>query len=163
MNKKDFWSGLFSGLLIAAFLICCLVCGRIIYQSTQNDASSSQAQTLSTDGSIQDKTYDSVVDNPDITAKIKVLENTIDKYFVDDVSQNAIENGIYDGIMKSLNDPYAEYYTPEEFVEMMNSTEGVYYGIGAVLLKNTTTLYPQITGILKNSPAEESDLQVCNL
>lgn len=164
MGKKDFFSGLFTGLIVAAFIICCIVCVKII--TKQGGVSQSQGLTnVATDdsgkgGSINDKQYESLVDNPNVSNKIKALESTIDKYFVDDVSQEEIENGIYDGIMASLNDPYAAYYTPEELIEMINSTEGVYYGIGAVLMKSQTTLYPQVTGIIKNSPTSESEIQV---
>lgn len=163
MNKKDFWSGVFSGLLIAAFLVCCIVCGKIIYNSGQSDKDLQQMVTEQQNGqqgSISDKGYDSVMDNPEVNDKVQMLEGIIDKFYVYDVSQNAIEDGIYDGVMEALDDPYAAYYSPEEFVEIMNSTEGIYYGIGAILLKDKTTTYPKITGIIDNSPAAESELRV---
>ena len=164
MNKKDFWSGVFSGLLIAAFLVCCIVCGKIIYNAGQTDQGLKQtvteAQTEDQQGSISEKNYESVMDNPDVNDKVQMLESIIDKFYVYDVSQNAIEDGIYDGVMEAIDDPYAAYYSPEEFIEIMNSTEGVYYGIGAILLKDKTTTYPKITGIIDDSPASESDLMV---
>lgn len=164
MGKKDFFSGLFTGIIVTAFIVCCIVCVKIITKqgdvSQSNGITNAVVNNSGNGGSINDKQYESVLDNPSVNNKIKMLETTIDKYFVDDVSQEDIENGIYDGIMASLNDPYAAYYTTEEFIEMINSTEGIYYGIGAVLMKSQTTLYPQVTGIIKNSPTSESEIQV---
>ena len=99
------------------------------------------------------------MDDPMIERKISALEELIDKEFIDSVSNNALEIGIYDGIMSALDDPYAAYYTPEEYQEMQRDTQGIYYGIGAYLQKDTDTLYPRISGVIKNTPAEEQGLQ----
>ncbi|MGN0346157.1 MAG: S41 family peptidase [Lachnospiraceae bacterium] len=153
MNKKDFWSGLFSGLLIAIFILCCIICGRIIADAVRED-------DRNVNSSADSRDYDSVLDNPDVINKVEILEETISKYYINDVDQEDLANGIYDGIMSALDDPYAAYYTPEEWVELYNSTEGVFYGIGAVLMRNETLLYPQITRIITDSPAEKSGLEI---
>lgn len=156
MNKKDFWSGLFSGLLIAIFILCCIICGRIIADAVQdNDSDHLQADSPNSSWD-----YDSVLDNPDVINKVEILEETISKYYINDVDQEDLANGIYDGIMAALDDPYAAYYTPEEWVELYNSTEGIFYGIGAVLMRNETLLYPQITRVISGSPAEQGGLEI---
>lgn len=160
MNKKDFWSGLLSGLLIAAFIASGILCGRIIYKAvTEEDRAE---ETVKTGGEQQEETLatSSVLDDPELVEKILILEETISQYYIGEVTTEEVKNGIYDGIMASLGDPYAAYYTQEEWIELQNSTQGIYYGIGAYLQKNLTTLYPQITGIIAGSPAEESELRV---
>ncbi len=160
MNKKDFWSGLLSGLLIAAFIASGILCGRIIYKAvTEEDRAE---ETVTTGGEQQEETLatSSVLDDPELVEKILILEETISQYYIGEVTTEEVKNGIYDGIMASLGDPYAAYYTQEEWIELQNSTQGIYYGIGAYLQKNLTTLYPQITGIIAGSPAEESELRV---
>ncbi|MCM1184854.1 MAG: S41 family peptidase [Roseburia sp.] len=93
-----------------------------------------------------------------VTRKLGVLENTIQKYFWQDIPTETLENGIYRGLLESLEDPYSVYYTHEELVALQEQTEGIYYGIGAYISQNQETGYVQISGIIKNTPAEESGL-----
>ncbi|HOO79617.1 MAG TPA: S41 family peptidase [Lachnospiraceae bacterium] len=156
MSKKNFWVGLLTGVMISAFIGCGIICINIftLRSGAPLTIASQAGQTASDNG------IDSVLEDPNVAAKIGVLEGMIDLYYIDSVSKNDIENGIYSGIMDSLNDPYACYYTPGEWIAMQNSTQGIYYGIGAYLMKSETLLYPQVTGIIRDTPAEESDLMV---
>ena len=83
-------------------------------------------------------------------------EELIRENYIEDMDDEALANGLYSGLMESLDDPYAAYYTPEEWISMQQETQGIYYGIGAYLQKDEDTLYPRITGIIKNTPAEET-------
>ena len=60
--------------------------------------------------------------------KIQTILTYVDRFFLWDVDEEAIEEGIADGIMKSLNDQYAVYYTPKEYQELLESTSGRYAG-----------------------------------
>ncbi len=93
-----------------------------------------------------------------VTRKLGILENTIQKYFWKDVSVETLENGVYRGLLEALDDPYSVYYTHEELVALQEQTEGIYYGIGAYISQNQEMGYVQISGIIKNTPAEESGL-----
>ncbi len=91
--------------------------------------------------------------------KIKALEEVIDTYYYkSDVDIETEADGIYKGLMDSLGDPYTVYYTEEELEEMMNSTKGVYYGIGAYVSFDTTLNMARISGVMPGSPAEAAQL-----
>ncbi len=91
--------------------------------------------------------------------KIKALEDVIDTYYYKaDVDKSVEADGIYKGLMDSLGDPYTVYYTEEELTEMMNSTKGIYYGIGAYVSYDTTLNMARISGVMPGSPAEAADL-----
>lgn len=92
--------------------------------------------------------------------KMMEIEDLIDKLYVDDVDNDTLKEGIFEGMMDALGDPYAAYYSQEDYQALMNDTQGIYYGIGAYLQKDVDTKYPRITGIIANSPAEESSLCV---
>lgn len=89
--------------------------------------------------------------------KLGVLEDTIRKYFWKDVEEEALEDGLYRGLLDSLEDPYSVYYTNEELVALQQQTEGIYYGIGAYI-QDGDAGYVQISRVIKNTPAEESGL-----
>lgn len=92
--------------------------------------------------------------------KQKMLEKTIKDYFyLHDVSEEDMAEGIYKGMLNSLGDIYSEYYTAEELNEVMEEMEGSYYGIGAYVAMDKESQLVKITGIIEGSPAEEAGLQ----
>lgn len=101
---------------------------------------------------IESVTDDSVVE------KLGVLEETIEEYFWQDVDAQTLETGLYRGLLDALDDPYSVYYTQEELLELQEQTQGIYYGIGAYISQDVEAGYVQISSIIKNTPAEESDL-----
>jgi carboxyl-terminal processing protease len=93
-----------------------------------------------------------------VNKKLGVLEDTIEEYFWQDVDEDTLEDGMYRGLLDSLDDPYSVYYTNEELIALQEQTEGIYYGIGAYISQDTESGYVRISGIIKNTPAEESGL-----
>lgn len=100
----------------------------------------------------------------EVLEKLQILESTIKDYFyLAEVTDEELEEGMYRGIVASLEDPYSEYYSAEELVRIMEDTEGVYYGIGAYVGMDTTTNLPKISGVIENTPAEEAGLRTNDL
>lgn len=100
---------------------------------------------------------DSITDE-EVVKKLGILEETIQEYFWQDVDSEALQNGAYRGMLDSLDDPYSVYYTAEELIALQEQTQGIYYGIGAYITQDAETGYVMISGIIKNTPAEESNL-----
>src|SRR5207302_8440695 len=50
--------------------------------------------------------------------------------FVDTVSQGALYEKAARGLVKELNDPYSELFTPKELASFSQQTNGKYAGIG---------------------------------
>lgn len=92
--------------------------------------------------------------------KLMMLENQIkSKYYqADSVTAEQLEDGLYKGLLESLNDPYSTYYTAEEVEELAQSLEGTYSGIGAYISTDQDTSYAKISGVIANSPAEAAGL-----
>ncbi len=102
--------------------------------------------------------------NSDMIAKLQALEETIDKYYyLEEVTNEELQTGIYKGIMEALGDPYSEYYSAEELQALMEQTEGVYYGIGAYISLDTETSLPKISGVIEGAPAEAANLRANDL
>ncbi len=106
------------------------------------------------DGTVSESVTDDAV-----VEKLGLLEETIQEYFWQDVDEETLQNGLYSGLLDSLGDPYSVYYTEEEYTELQEETQGIYYGIGAYISQDAETSYVQISGVIKNTPAEESGLQ----
>lgn len=147
-NSKSFWRGLAAGLGIALCISLVSLGGYRVYQLYQR-YTVAQAQ--------QNEIKSVVNDNTE--KKLSVLQETIDEFFWQDVETDQLTEGLYKGLLESLGDPYSVYYTNEELIELQEQTEGIYYGIGAYISQNLEMGYVQISNVIKNTPAAESDLQ----
>lgn len=99
-----------------------------------------------------------IVDNA-VRTKINELSALIREYYYEDVDEETLTDGLYKGMFQSLGDPYSDYYTEEEFEEMMISASAQYYGIGAALQQDVDTMQVQITKVYEESPAQEAGLK----
>lgn len=147
-QRNGYWSGLLSGLLLAILFIGCIYIGKQVLGIFQVKQITEEAQAENAE-----------LLNDYTEAKIEVIEDTIRQYYLEEVDRSEMENGIYSGLVNSLEDPYSVYYSAEELKELQMSTEGIYYGIGAYVSKAATEDYCVISGTIENTPAEEAGLR----
>ena len=117
-----------------------------------------QAKAASDTEAVSEANAETVV-NSATTYKMAVLEKYIKNCYYEDVDTDALAEGIYEGMLESLGDPYSEYYTVEEMQEIMADSSGLYKGIGAYISQDEVTKYPVISGVMSGTPAEEANLQ----
>lgn len=95
-----------------------------------------------------------------VVEKIESLEEIIrDRFYLAEMTDEQLEEGIYRGMLSALDDPYSEYYTEAELRDLMTQTEGIYYGIGAYVELDKETSLPKISRAIADTPAEEADLR----
>ncbi len=143
---KAFWKGVATGLGVAC--VISLVTLGITYvtknmQSLMRIVSQAEIESVADESTME---------------KLSLLEETIDKYFWKDVEPQQLADGVYEGMLLALDDPYSEYYTYEELEALMQQTQGIYYGIGAYVSLDSDAGYVQITQVIEGTPAEESGL-----
>ncbi|MBR4607823.1 MAG: S41 family peptidase [Lachnospiraceae bacterium] len=167
MKKKD--NGAFWGGLVLGMMGTLLITGLLVLAFWNAGKAAMQKNGGGSDGSVgisssEKKTKDQGFVTEEMITKINYIANLIHEgFFLDEVSDEDLENGIYEGLMNALNDPYSEYYTKAEFEEIMQSSSGIYYGIGAYVSIDNETNLPKISGVFKNSPAEEAGLRTDDL
>lgn len=88
-----------------------------------------------------------------MTAKVNQLIEHVKEMYLYEVDEEAMENAIYDAIFESLGDPYAGYYTKEEFEELMQDSEGTYCGIGVAVQAEVDTGYLRVIEAYEGAPA----------
>ena len=145
IKNKYYWGGVISGLLVALVLMILFQVGGNITGTKETTGDGTSAST--------DK--ESVV-TTSVERKMKMLEDSIGEYYLEDYDADALEEGIYKGMVDSLGDPYSTYYSKEELEEVQNSTEGIYYGIGAYIALDKETEGGRITQVMDGSPAKEA-------
>jgi carboxyl-terminal processing protease len=146
-DKRKFLNGLITGLLIAVVIVGGVYAGQeavAVWKQKQNVDS---AQTES-------------VANARTMQKLQLIEEIIQKNFALDMADDAaMENGIYQGLVNSLQDPYSAYFSAEEMAEQKNRMDGVYYGIGAYVRYDSNVGFARLGEIFEGSPAQESGLE----
>lgn len=96
-------------------------------------------ETVTSNEASEDEVESTSVQTSTIMNKISVLESIIDTYYLNEVDDEALADGIYKGLLESLDDPYSCYYTADEYAQLMESSSGVYCGIGATVSQNVNT------------------------
>lgn len=107
--------------------------------------------------------YGTGLNNSKIFGKIDLLEALTGKYYLNKIDKESVEENIYKGYAKGLQDPYAEYYTKEEYKQLTEEDAGEYEGIGISVAKDTDTGYAEIVSVFKDQPAYKAGLKTGDL
>ena len=94
--------------------------------------------------------------------KEKWIMKTLKEEAYTDISEEEMQEGAYDGILASLGDSYADYYTREETEEIQNTRSGSYEGIGIAISELEDGTCAVVT-VYAGSSAEEAGVQVGDL
>ncbi len=85
----------------------------------------------------------------------------IREYGLQAMGDSALWERAVDGLIRELDDPYAQVFTPEQFDEFQESNSGNYAGIGVQITNLNEAI--TITAVFRGTPAERSGLQVGDL
>ena len=94
----------------------------------------------------------------DILALDEIISDIQSDYYYDAPSRDALITAAARGMVSELNDPYAQYFTDEEYQKYLTSISGSYDGIG-VLLGQPTEQGAEILDVYENTPASEAGLK----
>ena len=147
-TKNGFWKGFLGGLLCMALLVIA-----VLYLPGCTDAGTLFRQNYG------QGTAEQTVKDKEVREKLSDIAYIIDAYYYDDVTAEQISEGMYQGILDSLKDPYSQYYNAEEYQSLMEETTGSYCGIGAVLSQDRETGEVTILRVYKGSPSETAGLK----
>ena len=144
--KKNFLSGLLTG-LAGAFLVVTLIGGATKFNFNNGFIKDSPSKEDVSAAENEDNPYEEIVE------KLNLMKMLIDAYYLDDINTDDFATGIYKGFVQSLDDPYSTYYTKEEYSNLLESSSGVYHGIGAVVSQDVKTGVITVVKPYKNGPA----------
>lgn len=87
-----------------------------------------------------------------------VVGSLVQSEFYQEVDVEAIYEAAAKGMMRSLDDPYAAYYTSEEYAKLSSQQQGVYEGIGVVIADNETG-EASVVKVYDGTPAQKAGVQ----
>ena len=154
-SQRNAGKGLFLSGIIVGFAATLLVVGGIFIAFQIH-----RIVTVKDDVSAQVSYDEGSAVNAQTIKKLQLLEDTVkENFYLSEVTNEQLEDGMYRGLMEALDDPYSEYYTAEELNELTEQTQGIYYGIGAYVSMDSDTNLPKISGVIEGAPAADVDLR----
>ncbi|WP_281724901.1 S41 family peptidase [Lachnoclostridium phocaeense] len=91
--------------------------------------------------------------------KMEILNSLIDRYYIGDVDETDLSEGVYKGYIEGLGDPYSVYYDEEETKQMSESLSGEFGGVGALMSQDRETGVITVLQVYDGSPAQEAGMR----
>lgn len=140
-DKKQLWKGIAIGFALTLVLIqAVMFCNKFL-------------------GERADGEKEINLTNKEVQEKLTEIEDLMNDYFLDELDEEQIETWLYKGAVAGLGDPYAAYYTVEEYQSLRDSTNGSYCGIGVEISQNINTGLVTVARVFEDSPAMEAGLK----
>ena len=86
---------------------------------------------------------------------MKVME----EYYLEDYDESEMIDGLVTGMLSAVGDPYTGYYTEESYENLVESSQGVYYGIGVVVSQNVETGEVYVINPYEDCPGFEAGIR----
>ncbi|MCR4590983.1 MAG: S41 family peptidase [Lachnospiraceae bacterium] len=150
-EKPGFWGGLITGLVMALLILILILFGGSVYN------------LITGRGFLPDN---SAILTSEIKAKIDLLNDYIDYYYLD-YQEDSVDGetpedraeGMYKGLVESLNDKYSEYYSAKEYSRVHETQQGSFEGIGVTIIENEQGLF-EVSGFASDdSSAKEAGVE----
>ena len=94
-----------------------------------------------------------------IAALDDVLDSIEKEYYAEVPSRENMIAGAANGMLDTLDDPYARYYTAEEYEEYLAAINGEYYGIG-LLVGQPNETGSEVLEVYQGSTSESAGIKV---
>ncbi len=142
-EKKQLWKGIAIGFAVTVIVIQAVMFGNKILTGAFGKGKPEEVNLT----------------NQEIQEKLTEIEALMNNYFLDELDEEQIETWLYKGAVAGLGDPYAAYYTEEEYQSLRDSTNGSYCGIGVEISQNINTGIVTVARVFEDGPAMEAGLQ----
>lgn len=152
-EKPGFWGGLITGLLIALSVLILILFGESVHNALLG-----RGFTLPGSSGIL---------TSGVKEKVDLINDYIDYYYLDymddDRSGETPEGraeGMYRGLVESLNDQYSAYYSSREYSRLHESNQGSFEGIGVMISPNDDG-YFEVSGFTsEESAAKKAGVEI---
>ncbi len=144
------------GLVVLVFVGSALGFGGCVWNPVEREPVNEQKEPGSSGSNLWDLFLgagESSSSDAEFLKKAEKLKDLIDIYYWKDTEESQLYEGMYQGLLWSLGDPYSCYYTKEDYAALMEEIEGTYCGIGALVSQNASTKVITIVRPFVDGPA----------
>lgn len=169
-RRSGFGKGFLGG-FVAAFVLIGVVLGgmavgrNLAGQKQPGPSGQQNAQTGASDESVSgQEQQDPVVELPDtilddaFVEEINTIYEQMQYYYLYDIDVDDLHDGMLQGMLAALGDPYSVYYNESDLDNFTTQTEGEYYGIGCMVTQDLITGIITIVTPYVGAPAYEAGI-----
>lgn len=91
-------------------------------------------------------------------SKIISIEEYIEENYLRDIDHSKAIDGQLKGLVQSLEDPYSQYLTADEYASFTQQTAGIYGGIGVIVTPGEDN-YITVVSPIEDTPGERAGLK----
>lgn len=102
--------------------------------------------------------YENLINTHNKYSKVIAVENYVKENYLRDVDESKFLDGQLKGLLQSLEDPYSNYMTKDEFDSLLEQTSGTFGGIGVVVTPGDDNLITVVSPI-EGTPGERAGLR----
>lgn len=88
-----------------------------------------------------------------IPNKTSVIRKVLDTYYMGEINDKALEEGMYKGMVQALEDPYTVYFDKDEYTDFMTDSDGEYAGIGVSVTPNKLDNTILVVTVFEGTPS----------
>jgi len=104
------------------------------------------------------KLLDEVTVDQNRYAKLAAVDELFRYYSIHDIDEQMLSDYIITGYVAGIGDRFANYYTAEEYSEMLDAEDGDFDGIGVSVIYDAENMAIEIIDVMPDTPAEEAGL-----
>lgn len=158
---KGFLGGFVAGFVLIGVIVGGFAIGRgmaeqkqpsqSIHRGTEADESQGadgQAGTQESQGVLTDAFLE----------EVNTIYEQMQYYYLYDINDEDLQDGMLQGMLAALGDPYSVYYNESDLDSFTTQTEGEYYGIGCMVTQNLITGVITIVTPYVGAPAYEAGI-----
>ena len=149
-NGKHFWLGTLTGI---AFSVAMMIIAALIFIVIAKKGAEAVTEYLESE-TAQGAEYTDM----SFTEKLGDIQELVENYYTGEVDDEAAAEAMYRGYISSLGDNYADYYSVEEVIELLEESSGEYRGVGISVAQNAETLEAYVVQVFAGGPAEEAGM-----
>gem|GEM_PF-5940030 len=94
--------------------------------------------------------------SPDVGAHVDEVRRLLEREALNPSSEESMTAGSIQGLLDSLDDPYAAFFDEQHFEYFSEQTEGEFFGIGINIIERDGEVH--IVSVIEDTPAEEAGL-----
>ena len=167
-KKQIFFKGFLVGMTMSLVLLAVVVGGFALGTSLVSKKTPTQsihhnkgtnAETVETQEMVGGSVYvDDGILTDEFMDEVNTIYQQMQYYYLYDIDEAALREGMLEGMLDALGDPYSVYYDESAFDSFTTQTEGEYYGIGCVVTQDLITGMITIVLPYEGTPAYEVGL-----
>ncbi len=163
-SEGNFFKGIFVGIMFSVFAFLCIILlnffiGNDSEKKTTNNSDGKNVKVESNSGSSDTEDEDDGKFTK-IYEKIELIQSLLDKYYYYNEDMESVADSIYKGFLAGLDDKYAVYYDEKSYAQLMESSNGSYYGIGCAVTQDIQTGIITVVQPYKDCPAYEAGISI---